>query len=86
MEETLIQLFREALYLVLLVSAPPVLASMLIGIAVSVFQATTQIQEQTLTFVPKLIAVFLSLVIAGPWIGQQLVRFTRVLFETIAMV
>ena len=86
MEETLIQLFREALYLVLLVSAPPVLASMLIGIAVSVFQATTQIQEQTLTFVPKLIAVFLSLVFAGPWIGQELVRFTRVLFETIAMV
>mgnify|MGYP001821475854 CR=1 FL=1 len=86
MEEMLIQLFREALYLVLLVSAPPVLASMFIGLLVSVFQATTSIQEQTLTFVPKLIGVFGSLVIAGPWIGQQLVRFTRILFETIAMV
>lgn len=86
MEEMLIQLFREALYLVLLVSAPPVLASMIIGLLVSVFQATTQIQEQTLTFVPKLIGVFASLVIAGPWIGMQLVRFTKALFETIATV
>lgn len=86
MEETLIQLFREALFLVLLVSAPPVLASMVIGLLVSVFQATTSIQEQTLTFVPKLVGVFASLVIAGPWIGQQLVRFTRLLFETIATV
>ena len=86
MENQLIQIFREALYLVLLVSAPPVLASMFIGLMVSVFQATTQIQEQTLTFVPKIIGVFVSLVIAGPWIGEQLIRFTKLLFETIATV
>ncbi len=86
MENQLIQIFREALYLVLLVSAPPVLASMFIGLIVSVFQATTQIQEQTLTFVPKIIGVFVSLVIAGPWIGEQLIRFTKILFETIATV
>lgn len=86
MENQLIQIFREALYLVLLVSAPPVLASMLIGLVVSVFQATTQIQDQTLTFVPKIIGVFISLVIAGPWIGEQLIRFTKLLFETIATV
>ncbi len=86
METQLIQIFREALYLVLLVSAPPVLSSMFIGLLVSVFQATTQIQEQTLTFVPKIIGVFISLVIAGPWIGEQLIRFTKLLFETIATV
>ncbi len=86
MEAQLIQIFREALYLVLLVSAPPVLASMLIGLMVSVFQATTQIQEQTLTFVPKIVGVFISLIIAGPWIGEQLIRFTKILFETIATV
>jgi flagellar biosynthetic protein FliQ len=81
MEDYLLQVAREGLYLVLIASAPPVLASMAVGLFVSVLQATTQIQEQTLTFVPKLVAVFGSLAIAGPWIGEQLVRFTRVVFE-----
>lgn len=83
MEDYLLQVAREGLYLVLIASAPPVLSSMLVGLVVSVLQATTQIQEQTLTFVPKIIAVFGSLVIAGPWIGAQLVRFARVLLEGI---
>lgn len=83
MEDYLLQVAREGLYLVLLVSAPPVLASMVVGLIVSVIQATTQIQEQTLTFVPKIVAVFGSLVVAGPWIGAQLVRFTRVVFDGI---
>jgi flagellar biosynthetic protein FliQ len=81
MEDYLIQVTREGLYLVLIASAPPVLASMAVGLVVSLIQATTQIQEQTLTFVPKLVAVFASLAIAGPWIGEQLVRFTRLVFE-----
>ena len=81
MEDYLLRVAREGLLLVLVASAPPVLASMVIGLLVSVLQATTQIQEQTLTFVPKIIAVFGSLLIAGPWIGAQLVRFTRVVFE-----
>lgn len=81
MEEFIIQAAREGLLLVLMTSAPPLLASMLVGLIVSILQATTQIQEQTLTFVPKLVAVFLSLAIAGPWIGEQLVRFTRHLYE-----
>lgn len=86
MQDVLIQIAREGLLLVLVVSAPPVLASMVIGLAVSVLQATTQIQEQTLTFVPKIVGVVLSLVIAGPWIGAQLIRFTRVVFESIPQV
>ena len=80
MEEFILQIAREGLMLVLVASAPPLLASMGVGLVVSVMQATTQIQEQTLTFVPKLVAVFLSLVIAGPWIGAQLVRFTHTLY------
>ncbi len=86
MHDTLIQLVREGLYLSLIVSAPPVLASMGIGLVISILQATTQIQEQTLTFVPKLVGVFASLAVFGPWIGAQLVRFTQALFETIALI
>lgn len=82
----LTQVTREGLLLVLVVSAPPVIASLVTGLAISVFQATTQIQEQTLTFVPKIVAVFLTLLVTGPWIGAQLIRFTQVLFLSIASV
>ncbi|MEM1347934.1 MAG: flagellar biosynthesis protein FliQ [Myxococcota bacterium] len=81
MEDYLLLIAREGLYLALIASAPPVLTSMFLGLFVSVIQATTQIQEQTLTFVPKLVGVFLSLAIAAPWIGAQLIRFTRLVFE-----
>lgn len=80
-EAYLQQVVREGLYLVLLVSLPAVLASLVVGLLVSLLQATTQIQDHTLTFVPKLVAVLASLAIAGPWIGSQLVRFTRVIME-----
>jgi flagellar biosynthetic protein FliQ len=55
--------------------------SLLIGFLISLFQATTQIQEQTLTFAPKVIVVFGVLAMAGPWIGHQLVRFTFHIFD-----
>jgi len=84
--EAIVRIVREALILILLVSAPAMLASMLVGFLVSLFQATTQIQEQTLSYVPKLIAVFLTLAIAGPWMLTQTVRFTRILFDSIALV
>jgi len=84
--EMTIRVVREALLLVLLVSAPAMLASVLVGFVVSVFQATTQIQEQTLSYVPKLVAVFLSLAILGPWMLAQTVRFARVILETIQYV
>lgn len=72
---------QEALYLVLVVSAPPVLMSLIVGFIISLFQATTQIQEQTLTFAPKVIIVFGVLAMTGPWIGSQLVRFTFHVFD-----
>ncbi len=84
--EAITRILREGLMLVLLLSAGPMAVSMLIGLVVSVLQATTQIQEQTLSFVPKLTGVFLSIAILGPWILAQTVSFTVVLFETIPTV
>lgn len=78
-EDAIVRLTREALLLTLVVSGPPVVVSLLVGLLVSLFQATTQIQEQTLTFVPKLIAVFVTLAAFGPWIASQLARFTEAL-------
>lgn len=74
-------ILQQALFLVLVVSAPPVLMSLLVGFVIAVFQATTQIQEQTLSFAPKVIIVFGVLALAGPWIGNQLVRFTFHVFD-----
>lgn len=72
---------QQALFLVLVASAPPVIISLIVGFLISVFQATTQIQEQTLTFAPKVVIVFVVLALTGPWIGQQLLRFTFHVFD-----
>lgn len=71
----LLGLGREALVLMVLASLPPIGASLVVGFLMSLVQATTSIQESTLSVVPKLGAAVLSLVIAGPWIGAQLTRF-----------
>jgi flagellar biosynthetic protein FliQ len=84
--ESTIRILREGLLLILLLSGGPMLASMLVGFFVSLFQATTQIQEQTLSYVPKLVAVFVMLAVLGPWIIAQMVRFTTILFESIPLV
>ena len=84
-EAYVVQVTREALYLVLLVSAPPLLISVLVGLLVSVVQATTQLQDQTLAFVPKLVAVLATLAVTGPWIGQQLGRFTQALLQAVPL-
>lgn len=76
----ILTLAREALLLMVLASAPPIIASLVIGFLMSLFQATTSIQDSTLSVVPKLCAAVLALVIAGPWIGQQLARFATQLF------
>lgn len=74
--DLLLALGREALTLMVLASLPPVGASLAVGFLMGVFQATTSIQESTLSVVPKLVAAVLALAAAGPWIAQQLVRFT----------
>ena len=80
------RVLREGLLLVLLLSAGPMLASMLIGLVMGILQATTQIQEQTLSYVPKLAGVFLTIAILGPWILAQSMKFTVVLLNSIATV
>ena len=72
---------QQALFLVLVASGPPVVMSLVIGFIISVFQATTQIQEQTLSFAPKVVMVFGTLALAGSWIGAQLLRFTFHIFD-----
>jgi flagellar biosynthetic protein FliQ len=74
--EFIIQLAGQAVYLVLKASAPMLLAGLIIGLLVSIFQATTQIQEQTLAFVPKIVGVLLAMLLFGPWILTSLVDFT----------
>ena len=80
-EETVVRVGREALLLTLVLSLPPIGLSMVVGLIISVFQAATQIQEQTLTFVPKMVAVFGLLAALGFWMVSQLVRFTGVLWS-----
>jgi len=85
-QDMLLALGREALLLMVLASLPPVCASLVVGFLASLFQATTQIQESTLSVVPKLCAAVLSLVIAGPWIAAQLTRFAAQLFAVLPLV
>lgn len=74
---------RQALEVTLLLSAPMLLAALVIGLIVSVFQAATQINEQTLSFIPKLVGMLLVLLLAGPWMLQLMVDYVRRLFESI---
>ncbi|ABZ84796.1 flagellar biosynthetic protein fliq, putative [Heliomicrobium modesticaldum Ice1] len=73
--ELVIQLGRDALAAVLLISAPLLGASLLVGLVISVFQATTQIQEATLTFVPKIIAVLVVILLFGPWMLEAMMKY-----------
>jgi flagellar biosynthesis protein FliQ len=71
-----IGLAGQAVYIVLQVSAPMLVLGLVVGLIISIFQATTQIQEQTLAFVPKIVAVLLALLLFGPWILTKLIDFT----------
>lgn len=82
MEAYVISITKQSLYLTLILTAAPVMAAMIVGLAISLIQATTQIQEQTLTFVPKLVAVMVTLVLVGPWTMVQLVNFAHSLLES----
>ncbi len=76
-QDMAIQVGREALFMVMLVAAPMLGLGLIVGVVVSIFQATTQIQEQTLVFVPKIIATFVAILLFGPWILGMLVDYTR---------
>ncbi len=80
---SIVQLGQQALTMVLLLSAPMLFLSLIVGLAVSIFQATTQIQEATLAFVPKIVVVFVSIVLFGHWMISTAVNFTENLFLNI---
>jgi flagellar biosynthetic protein FliQ len=75
--DVVLRAIREGLILVLVLSAPPLLASVVIGFVVGIFQAATQIQDQTIGFVPKLIVVVVVIIAVGPILGAQLLRFMQ---------
>jgi flagellar biosynthesis protein FliQ len=75
--EFVLTLAHRAMYVALLLTAPPLVVSLTVGLLVSFFQAATQINESTLTFIPKLVAIVLTLVIAGPWMLSLALDFMR---------
>jgi len=82
--EFVIDIGRRAVELVLMLSAPMLLSAVFFGLLVSIFQAATQINEQTMTFIPKIVAVLVSLLIFAPWMIKLMLAFTRELYGAIA--
>lgn len=78
--DLVIQLAQEALLMVMLISAPMLGLGLLVGLLVSIFQATTSIQEQTLAFIPKIIAVFVAILVFGPWMLRLMVDYVSQIF------
>jgi flagellar biosynthesis protein FliQ len=81
--ETVMTIGQHALEMTLMLAAPMLLVGLAIGILVGIFQAATQINEMTLSFIPKLLGIAATLVLAGPWMLKELVGYTRMLIESI---
>ena len=81
--QTVMEIGRQALEVILMVSAPMLMVALVVGLIVSIFQAATQINESTLSFIPRLVAMFITLIFAGPWMLQLMVDYIRRLFESI---
>lgn len=83
--EVAVDLFRQALWLIATLVAVIVVPSLLVGLTVAVFQAATQINEQTLSFLPRLLFTFMTIIFLGPWLVRQLIEFTEQLYHNIPM-
>lgn len=81
--ESVVSTLQQAMEVVVLLGGPPLLAALAVGLVVSIFQAATQINEATLTFIPKLLVAFLVFVIAGPWMLQVITDYTIRLYQSI---
>ncbi len=79
--DIVIDIAREALWLIIKCSAPMLIVSLVVGLIISIFQTVTSIQEQTLTFVPKILSIFITIIICGGWIMNNIVNFMTGLFE-----
>lgn len=84
--ETVMEIGRQAIMILLLVSAPLMLVALVTGLIISIFQAATQINEATLSFVPKIVAIFATLIFAGPWMLELMVDYIRRLFASIPQI
>ena len=80
--DTVVQIANDALYLIIKVSLPVLLVSLIVGLLISIFQTVTSIQEQTLTFVPKILAIFICILIFGPFILNTIVEFMTELWNS----
>ena len=80
---TVIEIGRNAIEITLMISAPLFIAALVTGLIVSIFQAATQINEATLSFVPKLVVIFITLIVAGPWMITMMTDYMRRLYESI---
>lgn len=80
---TVIEIGRNALEVTLMISAPLFIAALVTGLIVSIFQAATQINEATLSFVPKLVVIFITMIVAGPWMITMMTDYMRRLYEAI---
>ena len=83
--ETVIDIASKALFLIIKVSLPVLLVSLCVGLIISIFQTVTSIQEQTLTFVPKIVSVFLSLILLGNWMINTIVEFMVELYSNFSV-
>ncbi len=83
--DAVVEIASNALYVIIKVSLPVLLVSLVIGLIISIFQTVTSIQEQTLTFVPKIISVFVSLMLLGGWMMTTMVEFTTELWTSFSM-
>ena len=83
--DTIVDISSQALFLVIKVSLPVLLVSLCVGLIISIFQTVTSIQEQTLTFVPKIVAVFLSLILLGNWMISTMVEFIEELWSNFSL-
>ena len=82
---TVTDITQETLYIILITSAPLLLTSLIVGLVVSIFQTVTSIQEQTLTFVPKVIGIFAAIMILGHWILSEVVAYTTQLWSGLSL-
>jgi flagellar biosynthesis protein FliQ len=78
-----LELVRSAIWTIIIASGPPVAAAMFVGLIIALLQALTQVQEVTLTFVPKIIAIFIALIIGAPFVGSQIYTLTALVYSRI---
>ena len=80
-QDAVLDIARNAIFNIIIVSAPLLLVSLIVGLIISIFQTVTSIQEQTLTFVPKILAVFITLMLAGSWMMNTMIEFVEYLWS-----